>query len=371
MPAVRKVLVVGGGIGGLTAAAAIAQRGIACEVVEIAQEPIGAAIMIIERALHALDSIGALGPCAAEGNPNPFARRGEISRAVRRSQGNEPDSDVSAIGLYRPVLSRILRERAEALGARVRMGVGLRDLAQDEDGVDAIFSDGSTGRYDLLVGADGIRSLVRSLSFGEIVRPEYTGRCAVRWMTPGEPIPGLAGTYYAEWGRLLTYPLPRQKLIYAINNFPSEVHRHLDQDEVRALVLKQLDSFSEPQIRALRDRLTSAIPMIYRAYEWLMVPEPWYRGRVVLIGDAAHATTANMSSGGGMAIEDGVVLGAELERASTLPEALDAFMKRRLGRVRMVVETSIALAKMETEGASPAEVTARGAPAFEALAGAY
>ena len=358
MACVGNVLVVGGGVAGLTAAAAIAQRGMACELVEVAGEPIGAAIMIYGRALDALESIGVRKACAAEGTPDPL-------RGLRQIGPGMP-----AIGLYRPVLSRILRERAEAMGARLRMGIGVKDLCEVGDQVEARFSDGSVRRYDLVVGSDGIRSTVRPLIFGDDVQPTYTGQCNVRWMTPGAPIPNLGTTYFAPWGKLLTYPLP-QNLIYAITVFARDTPTHVDQDTARGVVREQLDAFAESEIRALRDRITNDTAMIYRPFEWLMVPGRWHRGRVVLIGDAAHATTAHMSSGGGMAIEDGVVLGEELASATSLPKALDAFMRRRLERVRLVVETSVAMSKMEADGVDPKAIMAHSRPAFAALATAY
>jgi 2-polyprenyl-6-methoxyphenol hydroxylase-like FAD-dependent oxidoreductase len=105
--------------------------------------------------------------------------------------------------------------------------------------------------------------------------------------------------------------------------------------------------------------------------DWLLLPEPWYRGRVVLIGDAAHATTAHLASGGGMAIEDAVVLGQEVAAGGAVHETLQRFMARRFERVRLVVDTSVELGRMMGRGDPvPAQNALRGT-AMAALASPY
>ncbi len=138
-------------------------------------------------------------------------------------------------------------------------------------------------------------------------------------------------------------------MIYAITVFARDKPAYAGQDTACALVAAQLDQFDPPEIRALRKRLTPNLAMIYRPSEWLMVPDPWHQRRIVLISNAAHATTAHMLSGGGMAIEDGVVLGEMPDDSVALPQALDRFKRRRFERVRIVVDTSVALSAMEAE----------------------
>jgi 2-polyprenyl-6-methoxyphenol hydroxylase-like FAD-dependent oxidoreductase len=92
----------------------------------------------------------------------------------------------------------------------------------------------------------------------------------------------------------------------------------------------------------------------YRQLEVLLVPAPWHRGRVVLIGDAAHATTPHLASGAGMAIEDGIVLAEEIGARGTLDEALARFMARRFERCRLVIENSVELGRLEMNHGSTA-----------------
>ena len=101
------------------------------------------------------------------------------------------------------------------------------------------------------------------------------------------------------------------------------------------------------------------------------MPDRWYKNRVLLIGDAAHATSAHMGMGGGMALEDAVVLGQCMSSGDTLPNALQAFMERRFKRVKLVVETSVRLGQLEKEKAAPGENAALLTTAFATLGQPY
>ena len=144
-------------------------------------------------------------------------------------------------------------------------------------------------------------------------------------------------------GMLATVRLPGNRL-YLAAGMPME-NRRIGHDEALALVDTILAPYTAPLVRAIRARLADRPAIIARPFEWLLVPRPWHRGRIVLIGDAAHATTPNLASGGSIAIEDGVVLGEELMRGSTVSDALDAFMERRYARCALVVETSLEIGR--------------------------
>ncbi|NED79098.1 2-polyprenyl-6-methoxyphenol hydroxylase, partial [Streptomyces sp. SID11233] len=129
----------------------------------------------------------------------------------------------------------------------------------------------------------------------------------------------------------------------------------LSEDDTFALFTRLLDSYTAPAVVELRRRLRRDADLIARPFEWILVPAPWHRGRTLLVGDAAHATTAHMGMGGGMAIEDAAVLAQCVRAAAELPEALDAFTRRRYPRVSTVVETSVTLSRLEQEGADTSE----------------
>jgi 2-polyprenyl-6-methoxyphenol hydroxylase-like FAD-dependent oxidoreductase len=193
----------------------------------------------------------------------------------------------------------------------------------------------------------------------------------VRWMAEGPPIAGPAMMYYGPGVKLLGYALPKQQLIYVSTVSDHKVPLHPDPDAARQLLAGHLGLFTAPYAREIAKRLTPASNVIVRPFEWLLVPSPWYRGRVLLIGDAAHATTAHLASGGGMAMEDGVVLAECLAAAQSLEAGLEAFMQRRFDRVRIVVDGSVEISELEQQGAAPGLLAARVGQAFRQLAQPY
>lgn len=112
------------------------------------------------------------------------------------------------------------------------------------------------------------------------------------------------------------------------------------------------------QVAAVREALNEKSEINFRPLEGFILPEPWYRGRVILIGDAAHPTTPQLASGAGMAIEDAIVLAEELEQAASIDQAYAAFMARRVGRCRLVTNSSVELGRLEQERAPVEQMTA-------------
>jgi 2-polyprenyl-6-methoxyphenol hydroxylase-like FAD-dependent oxidoreductase len=116
-----------------------------------------------------------------------------------------------------------------------------------------------------------------------------------------------------------------------------------------------LDQFTAPIPSYVRSVLNSESQIVFRPLDALLVPSPWYVGRVVLIGDAAHASTPHLAAGAGMGIEDAVVLAQELKSAPSLEKALAGFQQRRWPRARLVVENSVRLGEIEQTGGSREE----------------
>ena len=376
MTCISSALIVGGSIAGMNAAIALARRGVKVDVVEQAAEPLGASLAFSGRAAMALVELGIYDEVHATGRP---ALTGTTATSIRHPQTGAilnpgparptwPGA-VDAVGVYRPTFLEISQAAAERLGVVVRKGVTYESFDDRADGVSVVFTDGSTGMYDLLIGADGINSKTRGLIFPDAPKPEYSGQLSIRWMAPGGPIED-EGWYVSPAGRLGFYYLP-QGVVYipAVINLP-DLPR-LSQDDVRALFTNLLDSMSAPAIKEMRRRLTDDSELIGRPFDWILMPDPWYKGRTLLIGDAAHATSAHMGMGGGMALEDAVVLAECVAAATTLPEALDAFMKRRFERVKLVVETSVRLGQLEQEHAPPSENVALLTKAFAAIGEPY
>lgn len=376
MACVSTALIVGGSIAGMNAAIALAQAGVLVDVIELAHEPLGASLAFSGRAAMALVELGIYDEVRATGRP---AIPGNTATSIRSAVTGEiinpgpqrPDwpGAVDGVGVYRPVFLQVAQREAERLGVRVRKGVTYKSFSDGPDGVDVSFTDGETGRYDLMVAADGINSPIRERVFPDAAKPQYSGQLGVRWMAPGPQVDG-EGWYANELGRLGFYYLP-QDLIYipAVINIPEQ--RWISDEEVRSIFTALLDSMSAPAIRELRSRLTDKSELIGKPFYWQLLSDPWYKGRTVLIGDAAHATSAHMGMGGGMALEDACVLGQSIAAASSLPEALEMFMKRRFERAKLVVETSNKLGQLEQQRAPHSENVALLTKAFAAIGEPY
>ena len=129
-----------------------------------------------------------------------------------------------------------------------------------------------------------------------------------------------------------------------------------------------LASFSAPLMQQLSAQVDESAQVIYRPLESLLMPQPWFAGQVLLIGDAAHATTPHLASGACIGIEDAIVLAEELEHASTLAQAVERFQVRRWERCRMVVENSGRLGEIEIAGGDKQEHARIMRESFMALA---
>ena len=357
MTSVEKVLIVGGGIAGLTAATSLAKQGVACDVLELHDRPVGAAITIQNRAVDALAEIGVVDSFLAEGVPltsqtffSYFDAAGQPVPTPplppRAAGGSLPQ----AIVIHRVPLARILREAAEKAGANVQVGLTVAELEQDSESVTTTWTDGTRHSYDLVIGADGVRSATRSMLLGHQVVPRYSGTTMFRWVVPGIPDVGPMGFYQAPGSLLVLVRLRDGSVYLATGRHYREPPGFLTRDQAHQILRENLAAFTAPIAVALVERLTEEETVIVNDYNWLLTPDPWYRGRVLLIGDAAHATTATLASGGGMAIEDAAVLGEEVAAGGSAQDILDRFQRRRFERAALVVQTSVELDLMLQRG---------------------
>ena len=375
MACVSTAMVVGGGIAGLSEAVALARIGVHCDVVEMADAPVGASLGISGRAAEALAELGVYDECYKTGSPwtpkstaasTMDAAGNLISGPPRRPQW--PGAK-TAIGVYRPVLLDILGDTALKLGVTVRRGLSTSTIQDEGDAALVTLSDGSQRRYDLVVGADGIGSRTRAALFPEAPKPAYSGQMSIRWMAPGPAVEGEAW-YVGPLGRVGFYYLP-QGMVYVAAVITDQERKRRTDGEVLELFTQLLDSYTAPAMVELRSRLKPGADLVCRPFDWIFVPDRWYHGRTILIGDAAHATTAHMGMGGGMALEDSVVLAQCVAAASTIEEAFQSFMDRRLERARTVVETSVALSRLEQAKAPRSENIALMSTAFAAISQPY
>jgi 2-polyprenyl-6-methoxyphenol hydroxylase-like FAD-dependent oxidoreductase len=357
---IERVLVVGGGLAGMAAAIGMRHRSsgaVAVDVAEVSYEPNGTAMAMFHRAADALRELGVYEELA-EINTEAYASYmrlyGPDGSALPGSlagpgAADAPDTPIGLV-VYRPDLARVLANAAEKAGARLLpVGLTVAGLANTPSGVDVTFTDGSQAPYDLVVGADGIRSFVRQQVFGDRYQPRFAGELSVRWVMESEGIDLAPGVHIAPSGTFL-HTRPKTGMGYINCTFPATEKKTLDHDQARAHLDEVFAGFTHPAVAALRGRMGPDSDVVCKAFESVWIDEPWYRDRVVVIGDAAHATSAHLGSGGAMALEDGVVLAAELTGTGSVEERLDRFYRRRRDRAELVVRTSLRLLELESAG---------------------
>jgi 2-polyprenyl-6-methoxyphenol hydroxylase-like FAD-dependent oxidoreductase len=346
MPAVRTVLVVGGGIAGTAVAAFLADAGISVDLVEITPEPspLGSGITLQGNALRVFGQLGVLDQILAEGYaydvvgllaPDPA---GTLLAEVPDAKTGGPDLP-AVVGLTRPRLAEILTARAGKAGARLRYGLTAAGFVHDGEGVDVTFTDGGTGRYDLVVGADGIKSWTRrALGIQLDTRPTEMGI----WRICGPRPASVTRTdlCYGGPAYIAGYCPTGQDAMYAYLVEPAQDRSALSHAEQLAVVRELAAAYHGPW-DDIKPLITDETPVNYTWFESHVLPAPWHRGRVVLIGDAAHACPPTLAQGAAMALEDAEVLSELLLSRDAVNEALwDAFTERRFRRASWVVAAS-------------------------------
>jgi len=350
----NKVLIIGGGFSGMAAAIELRRHGIAVDLVEIdpGWRSYGAGISLGGATLRAFQRLGILDTFLVQGAASDgvdiFIPTGQKVATLPTPRIAGPDVPGGA-GIMRPVLGRILAEATRAGGASVRLGCTFTHIAQDEDGVDVAFSDGSMGRYDLVIGADGLYSALRETLFPDAPRPHYSGQGVWRAVLPRPP--EVTGTMMWLGPRVKTglNPVSRDEMyLFVTEDRPHNTH--IAPASFVPMLKALLAPFPAPLMQQVAQQLGEHSQIVYRPLESLLVPHPWYRGRVVLVGDTVHATTPHMASGACIGIEDAIVLAEEVAKEGTVAAALARYQERRWERCRMVVQNSGRLGEIEIAG---------------------
>jgi 2-polyprenyl-6-methoxyphenol hydroxylase-like FAD-dependent oxidoreductase len=385
MAAVRKVLIQGGGVGGLTLATALAQRGMQVDVVEAAgpEAVLGVGLSQPNNALAALDEIGVRDACLEVGFPfEPLAvwnPAGVQVAAIPPADGRYGKPSNNAIG--RPVYNRILRDAAEKAGARIRTGATVWEMREDADGVEVELATwtgkrtppvrdlgADSNRYDLVVGFDGLNSRIREHLFGNRYTPQYTGSACWRITMPRPA--DLTHIAFAISGpaKAVLTPISDEQMYFGLVT-PEPGNPRFDPADFVRLAKERMQGFSG-RIGEMRDSITDDSYVSYAPLYHVTVREPWFRGRIAIAGDAAHTAPPHMAQGAAMAVEDAVTLAAALDEHQTLDRALDSWFHRRRDRALFVADMSLALLKQESGGSGltpeEAELLELGIPGAQA-----
>lgn len=359
------ILIVGGGIGGMAAALALSRVGRQVEIVEInpAWRALGAGLTLNGGALRALSQLDLLRPVLAAGFSSVGGTKifdaGGSLLSVGPSDPLFGDGVPNLGGILRPRLHEVLRDAVIAARIDVRLEVSIASLAEGNDCVDVTTTDGKSGTYSFVIGADGLLSRTRELIFPEFTRPRFTGQGCWRAVVPRPADVTASMVYMGERIKAGFNPISNDEMyVYVLESQPG--NPWIAEDEWIDRLRGKLEQF-HGHFDAIREGLGGTSQVNYRPLEVIMLPDPWYRGHVLLIGDAAHATTPHVGYGAGLAIEDAVVLGALAAQSLSTPDLFAQFMARRHERCRIILEGSVALGDMEMNGAPPADQRAKSA----------
>ena len=358
--AAQRILIVGGGFSGMSAAIDLRRRGAEVDLVEIdpGWRNYGAGISLGGATLRAFRQLGIL---------DAFLREGHAADGVRLCLPHGPQvaeiptPRIAGAGvpgggaILRPVLARILADATRASGADIRLGCSFTRFDQDAEGVDVQFTDGQRRRYDLVIGADGLYSKVREALLPDAPKPRYSGQAVWRAVLPRPPEIETATMWMGPRVKPGVNPVSKDEM-YLFVTEPRPTNDHVEPSTFVPHLRALLEDFGAPTLQAIRAQLDSTSQIVFRPLEGLLVPRPWSRGRIVLIGDTVHATTPHLASGACIGVEDALVLADELSRSTDdVPAALTAFEARRWERCRMVVENSARLGEIEVAGGDKEE----------------
>ena len=348
------MVIVGGGLAGLAAAHALARVGIKAEVFEAAPAlgEIGAAVNIAPNASRALMAIGLGEKIAAIGNSSPgiYTRNMQTGEFL---EFNDRRKNAARFGAPYYTFHRadLLDALASGLDRRLlHLDHRLVGLEERSDGVVLIFANGARVEAEFVIGADGVRSVIRQALYGDD-NPTYTGQMVWRALLNGSDVPRevLEPTGHLQWVgpgcHLLAYYIRGEKLVNIVTQEDTGKwveegwSTRGDPDEMRA-------SFPNPE-----PRLEKLLSIVTQCSKWGLFTRPltdnWGRGRIQLIGDAAHAMLPNAGQGAAQAFEDAYILSRWFEACRNPAEAFANFRRIRIPRVQGVQRLSLANARFK------------------------
>jgi 2-polyprenyl-6-methoxyphenol hydroxylase-like FAD-dependent oxidoreductase len=336
---IRRVLVVGGGVGGLTAAATFARRGV--EVVLVEKRPAfdipGVGLGQPANALRVYDSLGVLDEILQTGFS--YDRMWILDpdrRPIVEHKFLLGDERVPAFcALTRLQLHKILLGAVERAGVQVRLGVTVSEIHDDTRRVDVSFSTGGRDAFDLLAGFDGIRSTTRLHLVGTAFGPRPSGYGAWRVQAPRPD--DVRGMEFLQGIGSKTGAMPLgNDIMYLFHIRPEAPDAQFAQEDMAPLFRERLAQYGG-YVADIAASLNRDSDIVYSPIEPLMLPWPWHRGRVVIGGDAAHAFAPHLTQGAAMAAEDAFVLAREVLNADgPLDTRLTRYAMRRYPRCAFV-----------------------------------
>lgn len=314
MSDIRRVLVVGGGVGGLVVATAFAQRGV--EVVLIERRPAfdipGIGLGQPANALRVYDRLGVLDEIFDTGfHYNHMCLFDPDRRLIVEHKFLMGDQRVPAFcALSRLQLHEILLGAAQRAGAEIRTGLTVSEIRDEGERVTVLLSNGQTDSFDLLAGFDGIRSTTRQHLVGTAFAPRPSGYGAWRVQAPRPDFVGAMEFLQGVGSKTGAMPLG-DDIMYLFHIRPEPPDADFTGQDMAPLFRERLTQYGS-YVAEIAASLDSQSDIVYSPIEPLMLPWPWFRGRVVIGGDAAHTVAPHLTQGAAMAAEDALVLVREV-----------------------------------------------------------
>lgn len=361
MPRIGKVLVVGGGVGGLSAAISLAIKGVEVELIEkrpdfnVPGVGLGqpACALRIYREFGVLEQILDTGFSYDHMTIFDQERTPIIEHRFLMGGAGFP----AFCALPRASLHSILYKRAVFLGVSFRFGIEVTDFSGPL-GVSIGFSDGSNGEFDAVAGFDGIRSTVRQFIVGDMFGPRPSGIGA--WRLQVDRPSCVTGMEFMQGirGKAGAIPISRDKM-YLFNIRPENPGEIFAREDMHVLLQERLLQFGG-YVADIANDLNRESSIVYGALEPFIVPYPWHRGRVTMGGDAAHVVPPHLTAGAAMAAEDGFVLARYLlGEHGTIDDLITAYGKTRYDRNAFVYIFANDWLSMEQAVGSAAELASR------------
>ena len=340
----RRILIIGGGISGLALAGSRAAAGDSVEVVEMQPEwqVTSSGITLKPPALRALDRLGLLPEVEKYGSPHHKFHH--CNAAGDLIEEMDPDNLAGGdkprvAGILRWDLHNILLKRATEAGAKFTMGETVTNVEDGDDAATVTFESGRTDTYDIVVAADGINSMMRDLVTPESAgRPEFTGIAVWRALVPLHPNVDTLTVFFGKNTAGANPVSDDQMYVFVMTPMPEP--RFIGDDERVAGITEKLEGFTGT-LADVRAQITDPAQVVVRPIYSVVVKPPWHKGRLVLMGDAVHAPPSTLAQGGGMAMEDAVVMSEVLDKDIPLEDAYAEYTERRAPRSAQTVQFTL------------------------------
>ncbi|GEK87400.1 FAD-dependent monooxygenase [Microbacterium aerolatum] len=357
MTAVQKVAIAGSGVAGLAAAIQLAKAGVTVDVFEAKPEfnTHGSGISLQGNALRAFGQLGIWDDVRSAGYPFEGLKlrapgpEAPVVAALPDVKMGGPDYP-AAMGMPRPALARIMFDSAQRAGVNIRFGAKVSGIDARENGeVEVFVDDDSAGAYDLLIGADGLNSAVRDL-IGIETKPEPNGMGIWRTFVSRPAEVESSELYYGGPVYIAGYTPTGDDTMYAFLVEKAQDRFDVSPEDATRIMLEESRAYGGPW-NSIRADLEQGAPANYTWFTRHLVEEPWNRGRVVIIGDAAHSCPPTIAQGAAQGLEDAVVLTELLVNRDVVDQGLwDEFHARRIPRAKTVVDASSQLAQWQIDG---------------------